>query len=93
MIVKKTPNVIRREKTYSSEQDSPIWIAEFGLRLASAPETLLHWAGEDFGTGMTRLLERAILAKAARYLVLTMWKKQPAAPLTGGPLYRGWEWN
>jgi hypothetical protein len=69
------------------------WMAEFALRLASAPHTLSAWAGERLADGLRFALKHASLIRAARYVVLTGDAAQGARPLAAGPLHEGWEWS
>jgi hypothetical protein len=72
--------------------NGPAWIAEFALRLASAPETLLPWAEERLQPGLRFLLKYPLIMRVARYIVLASDVASGARPLTAGPLHEGWEW-
>jgi hypothetical protein len=71
--------------------DSPSWIAEFALRLASSPKDAATWGGSHLRTGVTRLMEAPTLARAARFLVIATDRhlQSRAAP---GELYASWSW-
>ena len=69
------------------------WLAEFSLRLASDPLGAVVWAGPAVSTGVGRLFEGPTLARAARFLVLSV-ARQVAAQSTGPRrLYPGWVWE
>ncbi|MCZ2152955.1 MAG: hypothetical protein LC114_03470 [Bryobacterales bacterium] len=69
------------------------WIAEFVLRLASAPETLAQWATDHLGQGLLFVLKHNSLIRVARYVVLSGDVAAGAKPLSAGPLHHGWEWS
>ncbi len=68
------------------------WIAEFALRLASAPAGVEAWAGQCLSSGLKALMDVPFWAKAARFLViatdhcLKQHQSGPVAP------YEGWRW-
>lgn len=68
------------------------WIAEFALRLASAPHTLRTWAGERLTDGLRFALKHASIMRAARHVVLVGDGAHGARPLAAGPLHEGWDW-
>ena len=68
------------------------WISEFALRVASDPSSVEEWAGEELRAGLAVLLESTTLARAARYLVLSVaqhFDSRSGASL----LYAGWKWE
>lgn len=69
-----------------------LWIAEFALRLASAPDTLAPWAKDYLGKGLQYLLKHNSIVRAARYIVLSGDLAAGSKPLSAGPLHKGWEW-
>jgi hypothetical protein len=70
------------------------WLAEFALRLASAPATVPQWSGQDMAIGLSTLMAVPALARAARFLVLYVDRacenQPPTSPMA---LYTGWEWE
>ena len=67
------------------------WLAELALRLASAPHTVVPWAGGHLDDGLAHVLDHPPLIRAARYVVLSV----PTAPDAGDvPLtpYPSWSW-
>jgi hypothetical protein len=70
------------------------WQAEFALRLASAPDTLVYWARDWFMTGLKCIIDNRPLARAARFLVLTSSNYvQSTEGNTHTSLYAGWDWR
>lgn len=69
------------------------WICEFALRLASYPESVHDWAGQDLEIGIEVLLKAPLLARSARFLVLGIDRHLGPAPLHLNRIYPGWEWN
>jgi len=73
--------------------DDPDWLCEFAIRLASDPTRAAAWArGATLG-GLTKLYERPVLARAARFLVLAVSRKVENRVTCGGRLYAGWDWE
>ena len=68
------------------------WMAEFALRLASAPERVQSWGKERLQPGLQFLLKYPSIIRVARYLVLAGDAASGARPLAAGPLRDGWEW-
>jgi hypothetical protein len=69
------------------------WQAEFALRLASAPESLGYWAHHWCIPGLQSLLDNPLLARAARFIVLTSsYELQKSDRNQDGSLYAGWDW-
>ncbi|MCA1623793.1 MAG: hypothetical protein LC778_08310 [Acidobacteria bacterium] len=69
------------------------WQAEFALRLASAPETVEYWARDWFAAGLTGVFENLLLARAARFIVLTTSQHlQSTDRNQHSSLYAGWDW-
>jgi hypothetical protein len=67
------------------------WFAEFALRVASAPATVLQWAGEDAMHAIQLLVDAPVVLRAARYAVLYLARTgqnlEPTVP------YGGWPWE
>jgi hypothetical protein len=71
----------------------PRWQAEFALRLGSAPESLDYWAHNWCIPGLQSLLDNPLLARAARFMVLTSsYELQKLYRSQDGSLYTGWDW-
>ena len=70
-----------------------LWIAEFALRLASAPDTLRPWAAERLAKGLEFLLRYDTIVKAARYVVMAGEANAGPKPLSAGPLHEQWDWT
>jgi len=69
------------------------WLAEFALRMASAPDSLETWAaGSPLTKGINALLSAPSLACAARFLVLAVDQMSPV-PTRAGEIYAGWCWS
>lgn len=74
------------------ECESPMWLAELSLRVASSPGRVAPWAGPHLRPGIRKLLEEVpVLARAARFMVMATDRhlQSKAAP---GELYAGWAW-
>ena len=70
------------------------WLAEFALRLASRPGSVKAWAGEDLGTAVTRLMTDVPgLARAARFMVLTIKETRDPSVIGSSYLFEGWDWQ
>jgi hypothetical protein len=70
------------------------WQAEFTLRFASAPETVEYWANKWFVAGLESLLDNSLLARAARFIVLTSSHHlQNTERNQHTSLYAGWDWT
>lgn len=69
------------------------WICEFALRLASYPESVRDWAGQNLEIGIGILLEVPLLARSARFIVLGIDRHLGPATVPFNKIYRGWEWN
>ncbi len=72
--------------------NSPSWLAEFALRIASSPGEVAEWAGDRLRPTIQELLqETPVLARAARYMVIATdrYRHSRTAP---GELYAGWGW-
>jgi hypothetical protein len=67
------------------------WFAEFALRIASAPATVMQWAGEDAMRAIQLLIDAPVVLRAARYAVLFLARTgqnlEPTIP------YGGWPWE
>jgi hypothetical protein len=68
-------------------------MAEFALRLASAPDGIARWAGDHLIKGLQFALKYHTIMRAARYIVLSGDLAGGAKPLAAGPLHDGWEWS
>lgn len=91
---------IRPMHTVSAAQQGVVvtkggrWQAEFALRLASAPETIEYWARDWFIAGLKGLLDNPLLARAARFIVLTTsHHMQNTERNQHTSLYAGWDWT
>jgi hypothetical protein len=73
--------------------DSPDWLCEFAIRLASEPAVAAAWAASSCSVGLSRLFETPTLARAARFLVLAVEREIQKGPNTNGGLYAGWDWQ
>ncbi len=76
----------------SSRVQDPVWLSEFALRLASDPESAAAWAGDHLEAAVGSLFELPTLARAARFLVLTVASRTPRADVNEDLLVPGWEW-
>ena len=72
--------------------DGRSWMAEFALRLASAPDTLEPWADHGFSKGLEFLLKYTTIISAARFIVLAGEVSAGPRPLSAGALHEQWEW-
>lgn len=70
-----------------------IWMAEFALRLASAPQTVGEWAKERLRIGLQFVLKHTTIIRIARYIILAGDGAIGAKPLSAGSLHDGWEWS
>lgn len=68
-----------------------LWLAEFALRMASAPGSLENWAGPLLAKGTKALLAVPTFACTARFLVLAV-DQMRTLPLGAGEIYAGWGW-
>jgi hypothetical protein len=64
--------------------------AEFLLRLASDPASLLSWPSRDSQNALHRALTSPVVLRAARYLVLAIDR---ATEEVAGVTYAGWAWE
>ena len=69
-----------------------LWLAEFALRMASAPGSLGDWAGSQLARGINTLLDVPTLASTARFLVIAV-DQMRTAPTGAGEVYAGWKWS
>ena len=69
----------------------PDWVAEFALRLASSPRDAHVWAGSHLRAAVTNLMEVPVVARAARFMVLSIddCLRSHASP---DEVYAGWGW-
>ena len=68
-----------------------LWLAEFTLRMASAPGSLEGWASPSVAKGIKTLLDAPSLVCAARFLVLAV-DQMRTLPQGAGEAYSGWGW-
>ena len=91
------PKVTRHDKfnlvAWERISDTPRWLPEFALRLASWPPAVVAWSGEDLIGGLERLMEVPSLARASRFLVLAVSEVFGPASLDIDALYPGWDWQ
>lgn len=81
------------ENSLSLEQEgSLLWLSEFALRMASAPDSLESWAGPLLAKGINTLLNAPSLACTARFLVLAV-DQMRTVPTGAGEIYAGWGWS
>ena len=71
----------------------PRWLAEFALRLVSAPQSLQDWAHPDLEVGLDELFGHPELLRAARFAVLIAHHELKPEPLDPDVLYTGWDWE
>ena len=76
----------------STDVDAPAWLTELSLRLASDPTSVETWAGRHLHAGLNRLLGKATLARAARFLVIATDRYLQPGSLSG-ELLGGWRWS
>ena len=75
-----------------TDVNSPEWLAEFLLRLASNPASVETWAGKHLHDALKFLLEMPTVARAARFLVIaTDHFHQSGSGF--GEIYAGWRWT
>ena len=89
------PRRVLRISEYGAETDnteSAIWLAELALRLGSDPTNAEDWAGEDLRAGIIRLMDIPLVARAARFLVLSS-ELYLGSPSVFGELFQGWRWE
>jgi hypothetical protein len=73
-----------------THQERMVWLAEFVLRVVSAPQTVHDWANVSTTVGLEAMSQIPVLARAARYLVLVIDFLNSGRSPTA--LYRGWDW-
>ena len=76
-----------------STRHAPRWLAEFALRLVSAPQSVQVWAHPNFELGLDELLRQPKLLRAARFAVLIAHRELTQEPLDPDVLYTGWDWE
>ena len=72
---------------------APRWLAEFALRLVSAPQSVQAWAHPNLELGFDELLWQPTLLRAARFAVLVAHRELTQEPLDPDVLYTGWDWE
>ena len=72
---------------------APRWLAEFALRLVSAPQSVEAWAHPNFELGLDQLFGQPKLLRAARFAVLIAHRELTQEPLDPDVLYTGWDWE
>jgi hypothetical protein len=80
---------IRRRRP--GNYQNPEWLSELALRLASNPEDVEAWAGEELQSGVTRLLQVPTMARAARFLALSI-ERHYSLKVSPDELYADWRW-
>lgn len=81
------------ENSLSLEQEgSLLWLSEFSLRMASAPDSLENWAGSLLAKGINTLLDAPSLACTARFFILAV-DQMRTVPTGAGEIYAGWGWS
>ena len=68
------------------------WISELALRVASHPVGVEAWAGDRLNEGITKLLKRPTLIRAARFLVIST-DRQLDSSISGDEIYASWSWK
>jgi hypothetical protein len=68
------------------------WVSELALRLASHPMGVEAWAGDRLKEGITKLLGRPTLIRAARFLVIST-DRQLDSSISGDEIYASWSWK
>ena len=91
-LIPRGPGVALFRNSGNDSPDDPAWLAQFALRMASAPHEVRDWAGEHLTQGLANVLATPVLAKSARYLVLAIHHSMKPRPMGTGQLYQGWEW-
>lgn len=69
------------------------WVAEFSLRLMSAPHTVYDWAEEHLSSGLEELLNHPYISRTARFMVLLVDYYSDEAQGDDMELFAGWSWN
>ena len=69
--------------------EHPGWVAEFALRLASAPHTLVSWSGDHLDAALHLVIDAPQVFRAARYAVIASSNSDDAS---GPALYPTWTW-
>lgn len=67
-------------------------LCEFALRASSSPTSLLSWCGGNLETGLSALLQRPALARAARFAVLAVDQLARRRGVVTSTTYAGWNW-
>jgi len=75
-----------------SNPEHPDWLAELGLRLASDPARATTWLGTNLKMGVSHLIEKPQIPRAARFAVLCIGNYLPPEPVPAGRVHAGWEW-
>jgi hypothetical protein len=68
------------------------WVSELALRLASHPMGVEAWTGDRLTEGITKMLERPTLIRAARFLVIST-DRQLDSSISGDEIYASWSWK
>lgn len=72
--------------------ESPMWLAELSLRIASSPAHAALWAGPHLRPSIRKLLEEVpVLVRAARFMVIAT-DRHLQSQAAAGELYAGWGW-
>lgn len=81
-----------RSSIILEDEGNRLWLAEFALRMASAPGSLGGWAGLRVGKGIDTLLRVPSLLCVARFFVLAV-DQMRTMPTGAGETYAGWGWS
>ena len=89
---------VRRKLRQAPVQQLPsahalFWLAQFALRLVSAPQTVQDWAHANFEFGLDHLYRQPKLLGIARFAVLVARRELTPEPLDLDVLYTGWDWE
>jgi hypothetical protein len=72
--------------------ETPMWLAELSLRVASSPAHAALWAGPHLRPSMQKLLEEVpVLVRAARFMVIAT-DRHLQSQAAAGELYASWAW-
>jgi hypothetical protein len=87
------PNGVRLiQRQIEDNSLHPDWLCELALRLASDPGSALSWAGSNSGPGLKLLFGTPALARAARFLVLSVEQQVQVQAIALDRLHAGWVW-
>lgn len=93
-VVAERPDGIRLiDRHRDGNPEHPDWQGEFALRLASDPAHTARWVGANMKAGVSHLLLRPQISRAARFAVLCIAKNLTPEPVPAGRVHAGWEWT